>query len=114
MLVYHKDHQNRIDSHLLLGSHIYISATPVSRSSSRASTGSRPFSPTGSENSEVSEPEVFTTVQSETRNVGGRNETTRTYQTHVIQTRTVNTPSRSNTSTPTRMSKIPKLTPKKR
>ena len=91
-----------------------VTATPASRSSSRASTGSRPFSPTGSETSEISEPEVFTTVQSETRNIGGRNETTRTYQTHVIQTRNVSTPNRSNTSTPTRMSKIPKLTPKKR
>lgn len=89
-------------------------ATPVSRSSSRASTGSRPFSPTGSETSEISEPEVFTTVQSETRNVGGRNETTRTYQTHIVQTRNVTTPNRSSTSTPTRLSKIPKLTPKKR
>jgi hypothetical protein len=92
----------------------FILATPVSRSSSRASTGSRPFSPTGSETSEISEPEVFTTVQSETRNVGGRNETTRTYQTHVVQTRNVNAPARSSTSTPTRTSKIPKLTPKKR
>ena len=93
---------------------IIVLGTPASRSSSRASTGSRPFSPTGSENSEISEPEVFTTVQSETRNVGGRNETTRTYQTHVVQTRTVNTPTRLGSSTPTRMSKIPKLTPKKR
>ncbi|KAH3698995.1 hypothetical protein DPMN_073941 [Dreissena polymorpha] len=93
---------------------LYSPGTPASRSSSRASTGSRPFSPTGSETSEISEPEVFTTVQSETRTVGGRNETTRTYQTHVMQTRTVPGPSRSNTSTPTKMSKIPKMTPKKR
>ncbi|KAK3581860.1 hypothetical protein CHS0354_032763 [Potamilus streckersoni] len=91
--------------------HMHSPGTPASRSSSRASTSSRPFSPTDSETSEASEPEVYTTVQSETRQVGGRKQTTMTYQTHVVQTRTVSTPTSVSSA---KGSKIPKLTPKKK
>lgn len=76
-------------------------ATP-SRSSSRASTNSRPSSRADSETSETSEPEIFTTVQKETRKIGGRSETTMTYQTHVVQTRTAMSPT-ARISTPTRI-----------
>lgn len=85
----------------------FFPATPVSRSSSRASTSSRPPSRADSEASEASEPEIFTTVQQETKNQGGRNTTTMTYQTHVIQTRRTSTP----TSASKKVSKIPKPSP---
>ncbi|KAL8599003.1 hypothetical protein ACOMHN_006812 [Nucella lapillus] len=90
--------------------------SPASLSSSRAgsTTGSRPASRTGSETgSDLPEPEVYTTVQSQSRNVGGRKDTTLTYQTHVVQTRTVTLPS----ATQTKISRIPKMTstkPKKK
>lgn len=91
-----------------------ILATPVSRSSSRASTNSRPPSRADSISSDTNEPEVFTTVQRETKNLGGRNQTTMTYQTHVVQTRTVTMPTATSTSTPSRISKIPKPSPARR
>jgi len=83
----------------------------ASRSSSRASTSSRPPSRADSECSETSEPEVYTTLQRETTNYGGRSQTTMTYQTHVVQTRTVSTPTHAASS---RLSKIPKPSPRKK
>lgn len=80
-------------------------AVPGSGRSSRASTGggSRPPSRADSECSEVSEPEMYTTVQHESKSSGGRNQIEVTYQTHVVKTRTVGAPS------PTvKGSKIPK------
>lgn len=84
----------------------------VSQNSSRASTGtgSRPASRTGSEGSDERDQETFTTVQTEKRNVGGRKDTTLTYQTHVVQTRTVTLP----TVTHTKISRIPKVLPTKK
>uniref|UniRef100_A0A0B7BLJ0 Dystonin n=2 Tax=Arion vulgaris TaxID=1028688 RepID=A0A0B7BLJ0_9EUPU len=86
-------------------------ASPASRSSSRASTGSgsRPTSRTGSEAAEDNQ-EVYTTVQAEKQNVGGRKDTTVTYQTHVVQTRNVTLP----TVTSTKISRIPKVSPTKK
>ena len=85
----------------------------ASISSSRAGstgTGSRPTSRAGSEaGSDDREPEVYTTMQTEKRNVGGRKDTTLTYQTHVTQTRTVTLP----TVTQTKISRIPKMSPAK-
>lgn len=93
---------------------VYISPVIVfaaSRSSSRASTasGSRPTSRTGFEAPDDT-PEVFTTVQSDSRNVGGRSDTTVTYQTHNVQTRNVTLP----TTTSTKISRIPKIAPAKK
>ncbi|XP_046365486.2 microtubule-actin cross-linking factor 1, isoforms 1/2/3/5-like isoform X11 [Haliotis rufescens] len=86
--------------------------SPVSRSSSRASTGtgSRPPSRTGSEASETSEPDVYLTGHAEARSAGGRNTTTPTYP------RTLQTPphTQSHIPTPTKGSKIPKFSPRKK
>ena len=84
----------------------------VSASSRAGSTvGSRPTSRAASEAaSEAGSddmPDVFTTVTQENRNVGGRRDTTLTYQTHNIQTRTVTLP----TVTHTKISRIPKMSP---
>lgn len=88
-----------------------ITAVPGSGRSSRASTGggSRPPSRADSECSEISEPEMYTTVQRETKNTGGRNQTVLTYQTHVVKTRTAGAPSPSVRGTPSsKGSRIPK------
>ncbi|CAG5131557.1 unnamed protein product, partial [Candidula unifasciata] len=86
-------------------------SNPASRSSSRASaaSGSRPTSRTGSEAPDDG-PDVYTTIQSDSRNVGGRTDTTVTYQTHNVQTRNVTLP----TVTSTKISRIPKITPSKK
>lgn len=84
----------------------------VSTTSRCSSTGSRPPSRTGSDISETSEPEVYTTVQTETRNLGGRKQTTMTYQTHVVQGRSGSHAAHSSspsTSSSRLGSKIPKL-----
>lgn len=104
----------------------FIVAIPSSGRSSRASTGggSRPPSRAESECSEISEPEMYTTVQHETKSSGGRNQTVVTYQTHVVKTRTASNPSPSVKGGPSgkggpspsaRGSRIPKpsTTPKK-
>ncbi|KAI8797507.1 microtubule-actin cross-linking factor 1 isoform X3 [Biomphalaria glabrata] len=80
--------------------------SPVSGRSSRASNSSRPTSRAGSEASD-DQPEVYTTVQSEKRNVGGRTDTTVTYQTHMLQTRNVTLP----TVSTTKISRIPLADP---
>ncbi|KAK7099742.1 hypothetical protein V1264_022800 [Littorina saxatilis] len=88
-------------------------SSPASLSSSRAGsagTGSRPTSRTGSEaGSDDRDPEVYTTMQAQKRTVGGRNDTTLTYQTHRVETRTVTMP----TATHTKISRIPKASPAK-
>ncbi|KAK2194143.1 hypothetical protein NP493_2g13212 [Ridgeia piscesae] len=90
------------------------SPASTSRPSSRASSrSSRPPSVAGSDVSETSEPEVFTTMKTETRTVGGRPTTTVTYQTHQTQLRTLTVPTSASgrTTTPT---KIPRTsTPRK-
>lgn len=73
-------------------------------------TGSRPESRTGSEGSDERDQEVFTTMQTEKRSVGGRKDTTLTYQTHVVETRTVTLP----TVTHTKISRIPRSSPAKK
>lgn len=89
-----------------------LAATPVSGRSSRASIdGARPPSRADSEASEKSEPDIYTTVQKETKSIGGRNQTTLTYQTHVVKTHTASTPTHS-THTPGKVSKIPKPSPR--
>lgn len=90
---------------------VFSPAVPGSGRSSRASTGggSRPPSRADSECSEISEPEMYTTVQRETKNTGGRNQTVLTYQTHVVKTRTAGAPSPSVRGTPSsKGSRIPK------
>lgn len=90
-----------------------VFAPTASLSSSRAGsagTGSRPTSRTGSEaGSDDRDPEVYTTMQAQKRTVGGRNDTTLTYQTHRVETRTVTMP----TATHTKISRIPKASPAK-
>ena len=94
---------------MLLYIHFTLFTATPSRSSSRASTSSRPPSRADSDISDISEPDIYTTVQKETRKIGGRNETTMTYQTHVVQTRKTATPTSAG-----RVSKIPKPSPAKK
>lgn len=82
------------------------SPASTSRPSSRASSrSSRPPSIAGSDVSETSEPDVFTTMKTETRTVGGRPTTTVTYQTHQTQLRTLTVPpsATARTTTPTKI-----------
>ena len=85
-----------------------IGSSHGSRPSSRASSrSSRPPS-VCSDVSEEGGPEVFTTMQTETRVLGGRPTTTVTYQTHQTQTRTITHPTHTSARSSTAGSRIPK------
>lgn len=93
----HLDSTPKRTRYLASPRNVFSPAIPSSGRSSRASTGggSRPPSRAESECSEISEPEMYTTVQHETKSSGGRNQTVVTYQTHVVKTRTASNPSPS-------------------